>query len=115
MQAIYALHRGNTTREQEVKSKQNSNSRGHPYTNPRATSRDRVESGIQEHNSYEDNHRRPSATVHRIGLLFPFAPVQAVKIPSLDQVLALFEDNLGQIHRPRTNIMEGTRITPPGS
>ncbi len=59
MQAIHALHRGNTMREQEVNSKQNSDARGHPDINPRAPSRDRVESGIQEHISYQDNHSSP--------------------------------------------------------
>ncbi len=59
MQAIHVLHRGNTTREKEVNSRQNSDARGRPDTNPRAPSRDRVESGIQEHNSFQDNHSSP--------------------------------------------------------
>ncbi len=116
MQAIHALHRGPTTREQEVNSKQNSDALGHPDGNLRAPSPGSRRKAVSKNIIVMKTIIRcPSATVHRIGLLFPFAPVQVVKIPSGDQVLALFEDTLGQIHRRRTNIMEGTRITHPGS
>ncbi len=89
MHAIHALHRGNTTREQEVNSKQNSDARGHPDMNPRAPSRDRVESGIQEHNSYQDNHSSPLGNSQPNRTTIPFAPVQVVKISSVDHVLAI--------------------------
>ncbi len=90
IQAIHALHRGNTTPERKVNSKQNSVAHGRPGTNPRAPSRHRVESGVQEPNSLPDNQSSPLATFRRIGVLYQFALVEVVKILSVDQVLALF-------------------------